>query len=82
MGWQTAWRQAIVQEIVLIAGLLLVSLLDLGWASQVLALVRGPLLLLLIVALGYAAWLAHQPRQAPEQQADAGAELAERARGA
>ncbi|WP_029214497.1 hypothetical protein [Kallotenue papyrolyticum] len=82
MSWQTAWREAIAQEIALIAGLLLVSLLDLGWASQVLALVRLPLLLLLIVALGYAAWLARHRRRVPVHQAAAGAEPAERVRGA
>ncbi len=76
-----SWREPIVQLVALIAGLLVVSVLNVAWLSPVLAEIRGPLGLLLLVAIAYQFWLARQLEAAAVAAAQEDQPLIERERG-
>lgn len=76
-----SWREPIVQLVTLIIGLLIVSVLNIAWLSPVLALVRGPLLLVLLVAVAYQLWLTRQVKPETVAVAQDDRPLIERERG-
>jgi protein-S-isoprenylcysteine O-methyltransferase Ste14 len=77
-----SWREPIVQLAVLIVVMLGVSFLNVSWISSLLAVVRMPLLLMLLVAVAYQVWLVRQAEQATVIAAQDDSRLIERERGA